>query len=106
MRGSIPTTSAVGAPKPPKCFSPAGRCAPGPPACRDHLRKHVDRGAAVIELTSAVVRHVDDIDSMLAGERRILGRGDALEHQGDPVTVLEPLDLVPGERCLVLRAGR
>ena len=37
--------------------------------------------APVVELAPAMVGDIDGVDAMLAGERRILGRGDALEDE-------------------------
>ena len=58
----------------------------------------------MIELPAAMVRDVDHIDAMLAGDRRVLGGGDALQDQRNAVLVLEALDVVPGEAGLVIRA--
>ncbi len=76
----------------------------------DDLGQH--RGAAqpVIELASAVVRHVDHLDAVLHGDHGILGGGNALDDQRQRVLVrvfvLVPLHLVPGKRGLVAAAGR
>src|SRR6266508_174751 len=73
---------------------------------RHHLGKHVERAPAVVELAAAVVGDVDHLHSVLAAERGVLGRGDALQDQRDVVRVLEALDLVPGQPGLVLLARR
>ena len=60
----------------------------------------------MIELPAAMVRHVHHLDAVLAGDRRVLGCGDALQDQRNAVPVLEALDVVPGEACLVIVPGR
>ena len=79
----------------------------GPPRDRrHHLRHHVDAPAAVVELASAVVGDVDDVDAHIACERRVLAGRDALEHQRDIEAVLHPLHVVPREALLVVLAAR
>src|SRR2546421_527487 len=58
------------------------------------------------ELPAAVIRHVDDVDAVLARQRRVLRRRDALEDERDCVRVLEALDVVPRERRLEIVAAR
>ena len=45
----------------------------------DHLRQHVDRAAAVIELAAAVVGDVDPVDPVVDRDLGVLGGGDALD---------------------------
>src|ERR671937_159529 len=60
--------------------------------------------AAAAELPPAVVGHVHDVDTVLARQRRVLRRRDALEDERDRVRVLEALDVVPRERRLEIVA--
>src|SRR5690349_20390640 len=79
---------------------------PRPPADRvDDLRQHLERAAAMVELTAAVVRDVDDLDAVLDREARVLVRRDPLEDQRQLRLAPEPLDVGPGEPRLVLAAG-
>ena len=71
----------------------------------DDLRQHVDRTLAVVELATAMVRHVDALDAVLDAQLRILGGRDALEGERHVERVLEPLDQVPGHRRLVVHAA-
>src|SRR5687768_3515774 len=55
----------------------------------------------MVELASAVVGDIDDLDAVLHGELRVLDGGDALEDERDvAMLVPEPLDVVPGKAGL------
>ena len=71
-----------------------------PPAASHHLRQHGDRALAVVELAAAVVGDVDALDAVLDGDAGVLGRGDALENEGDLEFLAQPRDIGPGEACL------
>ena len=71
-----------------------------------HLWQHIHRTAAVIQLPSAMVGHVNPVDAMLAAERRVLAGCDALQDQRDRMFVLEMLHIVPGEPGLPGLPGR
>src|SRR5262249_58400489 len=71
------------------------------------LGQHGEASSAVVELAASVVGDVDDLDSVLARDVRVLTGGDALEDERHVrVDVLEALDLVPREAALVFEAGR
>ena len=58
----------------------------------------------MVELAAAVVRDVDHVDAVLDRELGVLGGGDALDDQRNPVLVLDQLDGVPIERHLEVAA--
>ena len=59
----------------------------------------------MIELTAAVVRHVDPVDAMLDRKLGILGSGNALERERDLEPILDALARAPIKRRLEAAAG-
>ena len=73
----------------------------GPAADRaHHLGQHVQRAAALVELTTAVVGDVDDVHAMADRQIGVFGAGDAFEDQRYAEAILDPLDQVPAQRGL------
>src|SRR4051794_39292805 len=72
----------------------------------DDLQQHVERAAAVIELTPAVVGDVNPFHAMLDRDARVLRGGDALEGERDVELPLDALDRMPVEGGLERTAGR
>ena len=85
----------------PRQIEPSTMTLARPPHRIDHLRQHVDRAAAVVELAAAVVRHVDPFDAVLDRDAGVLGGGDALDGERDLELLLDALDRLPVERGLV-----
>ena len=71
----------------------------------DDLGQHMHGAAAVVELASAVVGHVDPLDPVIERDRCVLRGGDALEDQRDLVLVLDQLDGAPLQPLLEVAAG-
>ena len=71
----------------------------------DDLRQQVDRAARVVELPSAVVRHVDHVDAVLERERCVLGGLNALDHQRHFERAAELVDELPVGTSAVTLAG-
>src|ERR1700712_5200861 len=59
----------------------------------------------MVELASAVVRHVDPVDAVIERNRGVLGGGDALDHERYLELVLDQLDGAPVQPLLEVAAG-
>src|ERR1700726_3352058 len=61
--------------------------------------------AAVVELATAMVGHVDPLDPVIERNRRVVCRGDAFQDERDLVLVLDQLDGAPLQPLLEIAAG-
>src|SRR5439155_23313871 len=61
----------------------------------DDFGQHRGRAQAVVELPSAVVGNVDDLDAVLHGDLGVLDGRDAFDDERNVMLVFEALHLVP-----------
>jgi len=67
--------------------------------------QHMHRAAAVIELASAVIGHVDPLDPVIERDRGIFRRRDSLDDQRDFILVLDQFYRAPFQPFLEVAAG-
>src|SRR5579871_6457741 len=73
-----------------------------PPADRlDHFGQHIYRAYSLVELATAMVRHIDAIDPVLERNPGVFGGGDAIQDQRNAADLPDPLDIAPVELGLV-----
>src|SRR5258708_39645240 len=70
-----------------------------------NLGQHLHRAAAVVELASAMIGHVDPLDAVIDRDLGVLRGSDPLDDQWYLVLVLDQLDGAPVERHLEFASG-
>jgi len=71
----------------------------------DDFRQYMHRAAAMVELASTVVRHVDPIHAVIERDVRIFRGRNALDDQRDLVPVLDQFDGAPFQPLLEVAPG-
>src|SRR5258708_18038140 len=71
----------------------------------DAFRQYMHRTAAMVELASTVVRHVDPIHAVIERDQRIFRGRNALDDQRDLVLVLDQFHGAPFQSLLEIASG-